>query len=325
MKHSLPESVRALPLVLVVVLGCGGSSGEDTGGPSVGGAVDAVPSAPAAPAAPSAPATSPSPGKVAAPSSSQAPAPSTAPTSAPATAPASAPVEPVATAPTTTTTTEPGAQAPETVVQNVDPPDDDGVAAVPVKLVPAEYEPEISPGPAAVAPSGSTACKDIDLRGVGSRGAPYNDGELACFRDTALNLEPLDVSEFTDIQVAAIGLYNVKDRQWQKGVERALSYSELLNAPNLNFAGIKPAYDQGRYSTVVKRCNVVWNNLDKGYRLSNSDRTYVAEFACRAGVQNHMQGTISADHERWCRIWTERLAHEGADATEAQRLLEQVE
>jgi len=204
-------------------------------------------------------------------------------------------------------------------------PDDDAVATAEVKLVPAEYQPEITPGPAAVAPSGSTACNGVDLRGAGSRGAPYSDDEMACFRDTALNLEPLDVSEFTDIQVAAIGLYNVKDGQWQKGIERALSYSELRNAPNLNFAGIKPAYDQGRYSNVVKRCDVVWSNLDKGYRLSNKDRTYVAEFACRAGVQLHMQGTISANHERWCRIWTERLQHEGGDATEAQRLLEQVE
>jgi len=141
----------------------------------------------------------------------------------------------------------------------------------------------------------------------------------------ALKQEPLEIAHFTEIQVAAVGLYNAKDAQWQPAIERALSYSELRNAPNLNFAGIKPAYDRGAYGSVLSRSNVVWSNLDKGYRLSAADRTFVAEFACRAGVQRHMQGNVSADHERWCLVWTQRLQHEGKDASEAQRLLEQVE
>ena len=186
-------------------------------------------------------------------------------------------------------------------------------------------DPPTPPPPDPVASSWPSSCDGHDVRRVARRGQPFTDGELGCMRDVALDHEPLEIDDFTAIQEATIGLVNARDGNWQQAVERSLSYSELRNSPNLNFAGITPAYNQGRYSTVISRANCVWSNLDKGYALSAKDRTFVAEFACRSGVQLHMQGQISPDHERWCRIWTDRLEHEGADATEARGLLEQVE
>jgi hypothetical protein len=195
-----------------------------------------------------------------------------------------------------------------------DPGDDDAAEAV-----------TPPPPPDPVATSWPTSCLGHDVRRVAQRGQPFTDGEIGCMRDVALDHEPLEIDDFTAIQEATIGLVNARDGNWQQAVERSLSYSELRNSPNLNFAGITPAYNQGRYSTVISRANCVWSNLDKGYAVSASDRTFVAEFACRSGVQLHMQGQISPDHERWCRIWTDRLEHEGGDATEARGLLEQVE
>ena len=180
------------------------------------------------------------------------------------------------------------------------------------------------PGLAAGA-SRPVACDGVDVRGVSQRGTELSASELACLRGIALDHEPLAIDDFTDLQMAAIGLVNARDAGWQQAVERSLSYSELRNSPTLNFAGITPAYNDGRYPVVLNRANSVWSNLDKGYRLSAQDRTFVAEYACRAGVQLHMQGQLSADHERWCRIWVDRLEHEGGDATEAQGLLEQVQ
>lgn len=168
-------------------------------------------------------------------------------------------------------------------------------------------------------------CGGIDLRAVAQRGTPFSSEELSCLRDVALDLEPLEVDDFTDMQMATIGLVNARDGRWQKAVERSLSYSELRNSPTLNFAGITPAYNDGRYAAVLDRADSVWANLDKGYRLSARDRTFVAEYACRAGVQLHMEGQLSPRHERWCRIWVDRLEHEGGDATEARSLLQQVE
>ena len=190
-----------------------------------------------------------------------------------------------------------------------------------------------SPGGAAdrghgapASPSGPDPCASVpDVSVAVSSGSSLDGDALACVRYLALEHDPLEVEDFTRMQVAAVGLYNVRDAQWSTGVERALSYSELRNSPNLNFAGLKPAYDRGSYGAVIARANVVWNNLDKGYRLSDDDCTFVAEFACRAGVQRHMAGTTSADHDRWCRIWADRLEREGKDATVAQELLQQVE
>ena len=186
--------------------------------------------------------------------------------------------------------------------------------------------PDTGPAPAASS-AGASACAAVgdDAAAIVNGGTPYAAQELTCLRYLALEKDPLAVEEFTAMQVAAIGLYNTKDERWQKAVEHALSYSELRHAPNLNFAGLKPAYDRGRYSTVISRANVVWNNLDKGYQLDDDDRTFVAEFACRSGVQLHMGGAVSADHDRWCRIWVDRLSREGKPTDEAQSLLEQVE
>ena len=186
--------------------------------------------------------------------------------------------------------------------------------------------PDAGPAPAASS-AGASACAAVgdDAAAIVNGGTPYAAQELTCLRYLALEKDPLAVEEFTAMQVAAVGLYNAKDERWQKAVEHALSYSELRHSPNLNFAGLKPAYDRGKYSTVISRANVVWNNLDKGYRLDDDDRTFVSEFACRSGVQLHMGGTVSADHDRWCRIWVDRLSREGKPTDEAQGLLEQVE
>ena len=186
--------------------------------------------------------------------------------------------------------------------------------------------PDPDPEPA-VDSAGARACAAVgnDAAAIVDGGTPYGSQELTCLHYLALEQDPLAVDEFTAMQVAAIGLYNARDARWQKAVEHALSYSELRHSPNLNFAGLKPAYDRGKYSTVISRANVVWNNLDKGYRLDDDDRTFVAEFACRSGVQIHMGGTVSADHDRWCRIWVDRLSREGKPTDEAQSLLEQVE
>ncbi len=197
--------------------------------------------------------------------------------------------------------------------------DDDDATAEPATESPTP------PPPPVTATSWPGTCAAYDVRRVTRRGQPFTDGELGCVRDVALNHEPLEIDDFTAIQEATIGLVNTRDASWQQAVERSLSYSELRNSPNLNFAGITPAYNQGRYSTVISRANCVWSNLDKGYAISAADRTFVAEFACRSGVQLHMQGQISPDHERWCRIWVDRLEHEGKDATEARGLLDQVE
>ena len=190
---------------------------------------------------------------------------------------------------------------------------------------PATESPTPPPPPQLTATSWPTSCAAHDVRRVAKRGQPFTDGELGCIRDVALDHEPLEIDDFTAIQEATIGLVNSRDASWQQAVERSLSYSELRNSPNLNFAGITPAYNDGRYSTVIRRANCVWSNLDKGYAISAADRTFVAEFACRSGVQLHMQGQISPDHERWCRIWVDRLEHEGKDTTEARGLLDQVE
>lgn len=184
----------------------------------------------------------------------------------------------------------------------------------------------VPPPPVSTASAGRpAACDGVDVRGVSQRGAELSDSELLCLRGIALDHEPLAVDDFTDLQMATIGLVNARDSRWQRAVERSLSYSELRNSPTLNFAGITPAYNDGRYPVVLERANSVWANLDKGYRLSAQDRTFVAEYACRAGIQLHMQGQLSADHERWCRIWVDRLEHEGGDATEAHSLLGQVQ
>jgi len=195
-----------------------------------------------------------------------------------------------------------------------EPPDEDAVAAV-----------NVEPPSAGDLGTRPAACSGIDVRVVSQRGTALSSSELACLRGVALDHAPLAIDDFTDLQMATIGLVNARDAQWPQAVERSLSYSELRNSPTLNFAGITPAFNEGRYPAVLQRANSVWSNLDKGYRLSAADRTFVAEYACRAGVQLHMQGQLSDDHERWCRIWVDRLQHEGGDASEALGLLERVE
>jgi len=167
-------------------------------------------------------------------------------------------------------------------------------------------------------------CDGIDVRGAARPGSEPSGPELDCLRGLALDHEPLTSDEFTNLQVATIGLVNARQEGWQRAIERSLSYPQLRSSPPLNFAGIEPAYDEGRYPTVLQRANIVWAHLDGGYRLSVEDRTRVAEYACRAGVQLHLQGQRSTDPERWCQIWVERLEQEGGDASEARDLLARV-
>jgi eukaryotic-like serine/threonine-protein kinase len=216
--------------------------------------------------------------------------------------------------------------APETEAEVTEPPGT-GNADEPARPDPREEIAEVLPVVALDPdPPTEAPCEGLDeVDSFVRRGQPFSQAETACLRFTALTQDPLAVSDFTAMQIAAVGLYNARDGEWSKAVERALSFSELSNAPNLNFAGIKPAYDGSRYGVVLTRADVVWRNLDKGYQLSDDDCTFVSEFACRAGVQRHLQGTQSTDHDRWCRIWGDRLQREGKDATEAHDLLAQVE
>jgi len=128
-----------------------------------------------------------------------------------------------------------------------------------------------------------------------------------------------------DRQIAAITLYNDRSSGWPSAVEAALKRPALKNAPPLNFAGIKPAYDHGRYATVVARANNVWRNLDKGYQLSGSDKTFLSEFACRASGQLALQGKDSANGLDWCERWLSRASKDGQDTGPIQDLIDQLE
>jgi len=173
---------------------------------------------------------------------------------------------------------------------------------------------------AAVAPS-SSACSGIDIVSLEQR-SQISDAERTCLMDAAMgktgNSDP-------EIQVAVISLYNTRSSGWKKAVEAALSRKNLSNAPNLNFAGIKPAYDTNRYGTVIHRSNIVWRNLKKGYSLTADHLTFVTEYACRSGLQLQLMQKPASDGLDWCERWRSRLSKAGASTAEVDDILDQLD
>jgi hypothetical protein len=157
-----------------------------------------------------------------------------------------------------------------------------------------------------------------ELRGLPSLSA----AQVACLRDTAHSRR--DASD-PDAQEAAVLLFNHRTSGWQVAVEAALGRPGLGKAPALAFAGIKPAYDGGRYSTVVRRARTVWANLDKGYDLSTADVSFVAEHGCRASAQVALSGGDADEGFTWCERWLDLAEQSGADTAPIQDILEQIE
>ena len=170
-----------------------------------------------------------------------------------------------------------------------------------------------------VGPSGT--CKGIDIAALEHKGA-LSGPDKACLMDAARG--KVGATD-PNIQIAVITLYNQKVPGWQKAVEAALSRKNLTNAPNLNLAGIKPAYDGKRYSTVIKRSDVVWRNLNKGYALSAEQRTFLAEFACRSALQLSLMQKPNSRGFDWCERWRSRLSKSGAPTSEVDDIIDQLE
>ena len=157
-----------------------------------------------------------------------------------------------------------------------------------------------------------------ELRGLASLSA----AQVACLQDTAHGRR--DASD-PDAQEAAVLLFNHRATGWSAAVEAALGRPGLSKAPALSFAGIKPAYDGGRYTTVTRRGRVVWANLDKGYDLTTEDVSFVAEHACRASVQVALSGGDADEGITWCERWLELAEQSGASTAPIQDLIEQLE
>ncbi len=172
------------------------------------------------------------------------------------------------------------------------------------------------------AASGSTgSCSGIDIASLEHKGT-LSGADKGCLMDAASGKVGASGPE---IQIAVITLYNQKIPGWQKAVETALSRKNLANAPNLNLAGIKPAYDGKKYGTVIKRSDVVWRNLKKGYALSGEQRTFLAEFACRSALQLHLMQKPNSRGFDWCERWRSRLTKSGGSTAEVDDILDQLE
>jgi len=164
-------------------------------------------------------------------------------------------------------------------------------------------------------------CDDVSP-GELEKAASLNPSDVLCLGDIARGVT---TASDADRQVAAIALYNHKASGWPAAVEAALKRPGLRNAPALNFAGIKPAYDGSRYGAVVSRANVVWRNLDKGYQLSSGDKTFLTEFACRASGQLALAGNAPDAGLDWCERWLARASKAGQDTGPIQDLIDQLE
>lgn len=178
--------------------------------------------------------------------------------------------------------------------------------------------PEATPEPVAAAGGGCEGVTPGELE----KAASLQPKEILCLSDIAKGV--LAASD-ADRQVAAIALYNHKASGWPAAVEAALKRPNLRNAPALNFAGIKPAYDGGQYGTVVSRADRVWKNLGKGYQLSGQDKSFLVEFACRAAGQLALQGDAPGSGLDWCERWYARASKAGQDTGPIQDLIDQLE
>ena len=164
-------------------------------------------------------------------------------------------------------------------------------------------------------------CAGITIPGIEGKGK-LSANEQTCLKDTAMGKRQ---ASDTDVQTAAIALYNARVSGWEKAVEKALKKPSLGNAPQLNFAGIKAAYSNGSYGMTLKRARTVWRNLDKGYQLSGSDKTFVVEFGCRASGQLALNGKPPSDGLDWCERWLDRAERAGQDTSAIEDLISQVE
>jgi hypothetical protein len=172
-----------------------------------------------------------------------------------------------------------------------------------------------------VAAASGAACEGVSAREL-EKSTSLTPADLLCLGDIA---QGAVTASDSDRQIAAVALYNRKASGWQKAVEAALKRPSLRNAPALNFAGIKTAYDRGRYGAVVARADIVWRNLDKGYQLSDSDKTFLSEFACRSSGQLALQGNPPGSGLDWCERWMARASKAGADTGPIQDLIDQLE
>jgi hypothetical protein len=170
-------------------------------------------------------------------------------------------------------------------------------------------------------PAAGDRCAGIDVADL--RSLPGLTGaQVACLEDTAHGRR---AASDPDTQEAAITLFNRRASGWPAAVEAALARPALANAPALAFAGVKPAYDSGRYGAVVRRAGTVWVNLDKGYDLSSKDVSYVAEFACRSSAQLALSGGDEEEGITWCERWYELAEQTGASTAPIQDLLDRLE
>jgi serine/threonine protein kinase len=169
--------------------------------------------------------------------------------------------------------------------------------------------------------TGADRCAGVrveELRGLSS----LSTTQTGCLEDTAHDRRH---ASDPDVQEAPVLLFNHRAPGWPTAVEAALGRPSLANAPALAFAGLKPAYDAGRYSAVTRRARTVWVNLDKGYDLSTADVSFVAEHACRASVQVVLSGGDPDEGVTWCGRWAELAEQAGAQTAPIQDILDQLE
>jgi hypothetical protein len=193
-------------------------------------------------------------------------------------------------------------------------------AAPPAVAVPAAAAPAPPPDER-LASAGADPCRGIAIDGLQNKSS-LAAAELNCLRDTLTGKRQATDPE---VQVAALAMFNTRSSGWPKSVDFALKRSGLKNSPLLNFAGIKPAYDKGRYGTVLSRSKRVWKNLGKGYQLSSTDRGFLLEFACRSAGQLALGGKPPNDGLDWCERWLDHAERAGQSTTVALDLIDKLE
>lgn len=192
----------------------------------------------------------------------------------------------------------------------------------PATPTPEPPPPKATPEAVASAGAASANCAGLTITALGTKSS-LSAKEVSCLGDVAKKGSGYSDP---DVQIAAVTLFNNKSSGWGNAVEAALGRGGLANAPRLNFAGIKTAYDGGRYSTVVQRARATWKGLKSGLSLSNSERGFVAEYACRAGGQLVLKGKDPpSDALDWCERWLDLASRAGSPTGEIEDLIRQVE
>jgi hypothetical protein len=191
-------------------------------------------------------------------------------------------------------------------------------ASAPAPPVAASLEPSSDER---LASAGTDSCQGIAIDGLQNKSI-LRAGDLNCVRDT---LSGKRQATDPEVQVAALAMFNTRSSGWPASVDFALKRPALKNSPLLNFAGIKPAYDKGRYSTVLIRAKRVWQNLGKGYQLSSKDRGFLLEFSCRSAGQLALGGKPPNDGLDWCERWLDHAERAGQNTTVALDLIDKLE